>query len=251
MISDGTDGLRAPVIKHKTLSTYYARITTLEGYIGVPLTRAGDSGEYAAFIRDTICASHDRSGAKTVPGVSAEVLECASTSHRDCVDWIIADLKGRGKNVLIRPDVVGVGISRISHSLCQHGTYANEESVLGRDSETSLLYGSKWRTLHSRSAPAHLWTPYQLTGRIGDQAFRHIIVHTSMYKPVGNNTYLQLSGLPLCDLYEGRKKCGMKRKRVREEPGRKKRKIGEDSTATSSKGRDTGCVMLSPHPLTS
>lgn len=81
---------------------------------------------------------------------------------------------------------------------------------------------------------------HQLTIRIGDQAFRHLIVHTSLYQPVGNNTYLQLTGLPLCDLYEGKKKSGVKRKRARECPGKKKPKINDERSATNSKGWDNG-----------
>lgn len=77
--------------------------------------------------------------------------------------------------------------------------------------------------------------------RIGDQALRYLVIHTSLYKPLANNSYLQLTGLPLCDLYEGRKKPSAKRKRERVDGGgRKKRKIEQRGREASSQGMRTG-----------
>ena len=66
----------------------------------------------------------------------------------------------------------------------------------------------------------------RLTYRIGDQAFRNLIVHTSVFLPVGNNSYRQITGLPIYDLpslstkvpphSSTRKDKGQKRKRGRE-----------------------------------
>jgi telomerase reverse transcriptase len=38
--------------------------------------------------------------------------------------------------------------------------------------------------------------------RIGDDAFRHILVHTSIFLPVQNNCYMQLSGVPVYEKYQ-------------------------------------------------
>ena len=36
---------------------------------------------------------------------------------------------------------------------------------------------------------------------MGDAGFRHLLLHTSMFLPAGNNCYFQLSGVPVYDLY--------------------------------------------------
>ena len=109
MSLNDTSGPPSIVIKHKTLSTYYARLTTLEGYLGVPLTRPGDSGDFRAFLSGTICATHDRTAVRSFsidPDHRLPNDPARAAAHHDCVDWIMADLKGRGKNMLVRPDVV-------------------------------------------------------------------------------------------------------------------------------------------------
>jgi hypothetical protein len=44
----------------------------------------------------------------------------------------------------------------------------------------------------------------ELTGRIGDDAFRHIILHMSLFLPVQNNCLMQLSGEPVYERYQHR-----------------------------------------------
>jgi hypothetical protein len=38
--------------------------------------------------------------------------------------------------------------------------------------------------------------------RIGDDAFRHILLHTSLFLPVQNNCFMQLSGEPVYEKYQ-------------------------------------------------
>ncbi|WVQ96087.1 hypothetical protein IAU59_003188 [Kwoniella sp. CBS 9459] len=54
-------------------------------------------------------------------------------------------------------------------------------------SPASVLRQTNWKLLRSR---------------IGDEAFRLILTHTSMFLPVGNNCYTQLTGEPIYDLYD-------------------------------------------------
>jgi hypothetical protein len=44
----------------------------------------------------------------------------------------------------------------------------------------------------------------ELKGRIGDDAFRHIILNVSLFLPVQNNCFMQLSGEPVYERYQHR-----------------------------------------------
>ena len=44
----------------------------------------------------------------------------------------------------------------------------------------------------------------ELICRIGDDAFRHIILHMSLFLPVQNNCFMQLSGEPVYERYQHR-----------------------------------------------
>lgn len=133
------------VIKHKTLSTYYARLTTLEGYCGVPLTRPGDDSDYRAFVSGTICASHDRGGDKIslVKAFSSRqdgIL--VASAHHDCIDWVMADLRGRGKNVLIKPDTVSL-LSTETGSEADISTSLGAKAVSDRQDRAMTVYCMK------------------------------------------------------------------------------------------------------------
>jgi hypothetical protein len=45
---------------------------------------------------------------------------------------------------------------------------------------------------------------FELMIRIGDDAFRHIILHMSLFLPVQNNCFMQLSGEPVYERYQHR-----------------------------------------------
>jgi len=44
----------------------------------------------------------------------------------------------------------------------------------------------------------------ELIRRIGDDAFRHVILHMSLFLPVQNNCFMQLSGEPVYERYQHR-----------------------------------------------
>jgi hypothetical protein len=74
--------------------------------------------------------------------------------------------------------------------------------------------------------------------RIGDAAFRHLLIHTSLFIPVGNNCYIQLSGPPIYDKYEHPRDPGIKRQYTSDERGeegrkRKKRRKGPAQLAST------------------
>jgi hypothetical protein len=54
--------------------------------------------------------------------------------------------------------------------------------------------------------------------RLGDAAFRHLFLNTSIFLPLVNNSYMQLCGPPVYELYEPAKQA----KRKAEEGPRKK-----------------------------
>ena len=110
----------------------------------------------------------------------------------------------------------------------------HDESLPGRLHLTTPLHRPAFRTLRSRCAREshHELNSDKLTLRIGDQAFRHLIVHTSIFLPVGNNSFVQITGLPVYDLYAGTAKSaggmpdnGRKRKRETSRRENKRSKV--------------------------
>jgi len=54
----------------------------------------------------------------------------------------------------------------------------------------------------------------ELRHRLGDAGFRYLLMNTSLFLPVGNNCYMQLSGRPIYELYKHEEEVkGTKRKR--------------------------------------
>ena len=110
-----------------------------------------------------------------------------------------------------------------------------DESLPGRLHLTTPLHRPAFRTLRSRFV--RLCEGYdelhslKLIFRIGDQAFRHLIVHTSIFLPVGSNSFVQITGLPVYDIHAGIAKGagrvpvnGRKRKRETAKGQRKRSK---------------------------
>lgn len=78
---------------------------------------------------------------------------------------------------------------------------AQETQYVGEPADA--LRGRPWRILRSR---------------LGDAGFRHLFLTASVFLPLGNNCYLQLSGPPMHELYNSRAsedsaQRGQKRKR--------------------------------------
>jgi len=64
----------------------------------------------------------------------------------------------------------------------------------------------------------------QLMDRIGDDAFRYILLNTSLYLPVQNNCFMQLSGEPVYERYQHRPSPPVAGIITRVSTGRRKKK---------------------------
>ena len=77
---------------------------------------------------------------------------------------------------------------------------------------------------------------------MGDAGFRHLLLHTSMFLPAGNNCYLQLSGVPVYDLYthadaSATEKQDQNRTRLVGSRKRKRQPYRDAASSTTSKKR--------------
>ena len=94
-------------IKHKTLSAYYHRVCTLPAWFGTPLVVADDPASYVDFISGVLCATRDKSCPAIPCLTNGTTDDGRMRSQQECVDWIMHDLAGRGKNVLVKNERVG------------------------------------------------------------------------------------------------------------------------------------------------
>jgi hypothetical protein len=95
-------------IKHKTISAYYHQVCTLPAFFGSDhLLQASDPRAYVDFVTGTLCAVRERSlpPLPTPYVLSSETRE-ERRSQQECVDWVMRDLAGRGKNVLVKVERV-------------------------------------------------------------------------------------------------------------------------------------------------
>ncbi|WWC92913.1 uncharacterized protein L201_007875 [Kwoniella dendrophila CBS 6074] len=179
-------------LRHKTLSVYHSRLYTLLTFLNSirqhndqeydkPILKSSDSSTYKNLLENTICtfrSLHDESQLRK------KLKNCNvknGLSQQEIIDLILRDLsKSYEKNVLITgnkfPSIeLPINISRPN---------VDNRHV---NSPSSVLRGKEWRLLRAR---------------IGDEAFRLILTSTSLFLPIGNNCFIQLSGTPIYDLYD-------------------------------------------------
>jgi len=65
---------------------------------------------------------------------------------------------------------------------------------------TAILRTKPWRILRAR----YVYSREGADDRIGDDAFRDILLHASLFLPVQNNCFMQLSGEPVYERYQHR-----------------------------------------------
>lgn len=113
----------------------------------------------------------------------------------------------------------------------------------GRLARSDLPNGKSW-------GQGELWTALLISvwfltiPRIGDKSFSQLLLGTSLFSPVGNNCYLQLSGIPLYELYEddhrrifeSKIELNRKRKRGAEKNKKGKRKRPKSITVIQAEG---------------
>ncbi len=85
----------------------------------------------------------------------------------------------------------------------------------------------------------------QYENRLGDAGFRHLLLYTSLFVPVGNNCYMQLSGRPIYDLYQHDRPVIKGRKRKR--GGSMKQRSCNRSRRMEELGSDDGVLNEKPN----
>ncbi|WWC65948.1 uncharacterized protein I303_108570 [Kwoniella dejecticola CBS 10117] len=212
--------------RHKTLSAYYSSLYKLGDFLFLVLkqtqpqyrstnngenlndnhehndigtcrrtiSKPNDSKAYQALLSDTICAfrseeektylrialqrciTNNKGSRASRTGAST-----SSKSQQEAIDCISREMIKLGqKNILVAgnrfPAVdLPINISRPN---------IDNRHV---NSPSSVLRSTEWKLLRSR---------------IGDEAFQSLLLHSSLFLPVGNNCYTQLSGEPIYDLYD-------------------------------------------------
>ncbi|WWC95477.1 hypothetical protein V866_002341 [Kwoniella sp. B9012] len=177
-------------LRHKTLSAYYPVLYTLSTLLTStisnanadrPISKPNDPVAYKNLLDSSICAYRSNE----LKGQLEEKLKgckrSSGLSQQESINCVLRDLSRNGeKNVLISgnrfPSVeLPINISR---------PHVENRHV---NCPSSVLRGMEWKLLRSR---------------IGDEAFRLVLIHTSLFLPVGNNCLIQLSGIPIYDLYD-------------------------------------------------
>ncbi|WRT69587.1 uncharacterized protein IL334_006576 [Kwoniella shivajii] len=181
-------------VRHKTLSAYYSNISTLSSSLSTifqsnnkqygHILKSTDPPKYKVLLDTTLVAlKSDQDEQCLVRRLARSERDHHGVlgAQQESIDWILRELsKKSDKNVLLvnnRFPIVDLPIN-ISRPNVENRHVHSPSSVL-RDTE--------WRLLRSR---------------IGEEAFRLLIVHTSIFLPIGNNCFSQLSGMPIYDLYD-------------------------------------------------
>lgn len=229
-------------VKHKTLSAYYPIVHRLEDCFQARLSSLSDNAEYTRFISTTLCATKVQ-GVLPISDdghIWQNIPVSQKRSHQECIDWIMGDIARRGApNLLLKRGRVGetkmikliIGI----HKAGRGYTYT---------------YWSVGHTGWARVEMPERKVCYLLAvakSRVGDTAFRSLIVSTSIFTLVENNSFVQITGVPIHDLYVGTAAVQptlQKRKRATADTRRrvKKRKTG----AAQSVGRSFRTVDTEP-----
>ncbi|OCF77899.1 hypothetical protein I204_01902 [Kwoniella mangroviensis CBS 8886] len=177
-------------LRHKTLSAYYPVLYTLSALLTTtityadtdrPISKPDDPIPYKNLLDSSICAYRSKEQKGQLEEKLKGCKRSSGLSQQESINCVLRDLSRNGeKNVLISgnrfPSVeLPINISR---------PHVENRHV---NCPSSVLRGMEWKLLRSR---------------IGDEAFRLILIHTSLFLPVGNNCFIQLSGIPIYDLYD-------------------------------------------------
>lgn len=221
-------------VRHKTLAAYYTHVYSVRSYISFlladlsDLERPDDPPAYSSLLHETLCAFDDPLPMEKVP------KEKWYPSHADAADHA---LRRVGKRTLSRAASSGSG------SGSNLGLGAGPGAAGGLSRPTDLLLAGDRNTMphlpinphrplgagagaeRPVGSPAAVFrqTEWQiLRARAGDPAWQALVCRTSIFFPVGNNCFMQLSGRGVHEVYESR--AAEARAREEEARGSRKRK---------------------------
>nr|XP_019043423.1 hypothetical protein I302_08000 [Kwoniella bestiolae CBS 10118]OCF22353.1 hypothetical protein I302_08000 [Kwoniella bestiolae CBS 10118] len=168
-------------LRHKTLSAYYPTLHTLSTFLSSTYTaenrvisKPSDPGAYVKLLDHTICVFRSAQDASELQIKLRDCRRANGLSQQEAINCILRDLARIGEKNF--PSVeLPINISR---------PHVDNRHV---NSPSSVLRETEWKLLRSR---------------IGDEAFRLLLIHTSLFLPVGNNCFTQLSGVPVYELYD-------------------------------------------------
>ncbi|CAK9784445.1 unnamed protein product [Cutaneotrichosporon oleaginosum] len=195
-------------LRHKTLSVYYPLLTTLGAHLSATVYNS-DPPEYRALLSTTICAPN-APGLPPPPPPSGPL----EWTQQEAIDRIVHELvRLRGP----RGDALVWGTKPWSMSTHINLSRPGVEAACAQ-TPASVLRGRAWHILRSR---------------LGDAVFRQLFFSTSLFLPLGNNCYMQLSGAPLSEKAEGKKAGEQGKKRAAAEAENVEERDGETKRARS------------------
>lgn len=220
-------GTSPPTLHHKTLSAYYPYIYTLSKFISSRLEgfesqpHASNTTAFSTFLKTTLCAFRNEDELNRVE--LDKDRRVIFPTQQEAIDKALSHVAkassgpGKVQNLLLFRTSSKLHIQDLPINMSRPSV--PNQTIQG---PAGVFRSSEWQILRSR---------------IGDKSFSQLLLGTSLFSPVGNNCYLQLSGIPLYELYEddhrrafSKIELSRKRKRGAEKNRKGKRKRPKSTT---------------------
>ncbi|KIY34721.1 telomerase reverse transcriptase [Cryptococcus gattii E566] len=181
-----------PTLHHKTLSAYYPYIYTLSQFISSRLEdfesqrHTSNTTAFSTFLTSTLCAFRNEDELNRVE--LDKDRRVIFPTQQEAIDKALSHVAkassgpGKVQNLLLLRTSSSLHIQDLPINMSRPSV--PNQTIQG---PAGSFRSSEWQLLRSR---------------IGDKSFSKLLLGTSLFSPVGNNCYLQLSGIPLYELYE-------------------------------------------------
>ncbi|KIR56625.1 telomerase reverse transcriptase [Cryptococcus gattii Ru294] len=180
-----------PTLHHKTLSAYYPYIYTLSQFISSRLEdfesqrHTSNTTAFSTFLTSTLCAFRNEDELNRVE--LDKDRRVIFPTQQEAIDKALSHVAkassgpGKVQNLLLLRTSSSLHIQDLPINMSRPSV--PNQTIQG---PAGSFRSSEWQLLRSR---------------IGDKSFSKLLLGTSLFSPVGNNCYLQLSGIPLYELY--------------------------------------------------
>ncbi|WVQ79296.1 hypothetical protein IAT38_001393 [Cryptococcus sp. DSM 104549] len=218
--------------KHKTLSAYYPVLLSISSLLSAllasPLTNHQDEKSYHDLVNGTICAFHEEEDLRRIRIVREEGGE--RRTQQEVIDGVLKEISAQKKGPGNPGNVLVVGDMKVIEDFpFNHNKPGIASRPIHNPSET--LRGRPWQLLRAR---------------IGDQAFHQLLIHASIFMPVGNNCFMQLTGAPISALHDKKRTSekvlalGKRKRKEGIEKGARKRARAESVEGGERAGKSDG-----------
>nr|KIR46837.1 telomerase reverse transcriptase [Cryptococcus bacillisporus CA1280] len=217
-----------PTLHHKTLSAYYPYIYTLSKFISSRLEdfesqqHISNTTAFSTFLTSILCAFRNEDELNRVQ--LDKDRRVIFPTQQEAIDKALSHVAkassglGKVQNLLLLRTSSNLHIQDLPINMSRPSV--PNQTIQG---PAGSFRSSEWQILRSR---------------IGDKSFSKLLLGTSLFSPAGNNCYLQLSGIPLYELYEedhhrvsvSKIELSRKRKRGAEKNRKYKRKRSKSTT---------------------